>query len=277
MTNLKLVTDRLEQISFPLVHEASLYAGMRSTPVLSHKAIQNEHGVPIAVVGKGYTTVQNNDAFSQIEDAIYASAINTTGMIRDIKESHDGARTIVTYSFPAHKVDINDKGDNVMLTIKVLNSYDGSWRLMTLVGAVRQICENGMVIGEYFSEYFQKHTKNIDIESAVQKMGHALEVFGQNAELWTAYPSTKVSDLEATNILTRLAGGSKTLLELLQQTHVEYVDELGKNLWALFNTLTDWSSHAKFKNEKNKASTIITREAKVRKVLPMLEALRKAA
>jgi len=108
-------------------------------------------------------------------------------------------------------------------------------------------------------------------------MGHALEVFGQNAELWTAYPSTKVSDLEATNILTRLAGGSKTLLELLQQTHVEYVDELGKNLWALFNTLTDWSSHAKFKNEKNKASTIITREAKVRKVLPMLEALRKAA
>jgi hypothetical protein len=55
------------------------------------------------------------------------------------------------------------------------------------------------------------------------------------------------------------------------------VDELGKNLWALFNTLTDWSSHAKFKNEKNKASTIITREAKVRKVLPMLEALRKAA
>jgi len=277
MTNLKLVVDRPEEISFPLVHEASLYAGMRSTFVESHKAIQDEHGVPIAVVGSGYTIVQNNDVYPQIEDAIHSSAIDTRGMIRDIKSSHGGARTIVTYSFPAHKVDINDRGDNVMLTIKVLNSYDGAWRFMTLVGAVRQICSNGMVIGEYFSEYFQKHTKNIDTDAAVDKLGHALEVFGQNAELWTAYPSTKVSDLQATNVLTSLAGGSKTLLELLQQTHVEYVDELGKNLWALFNTLTEWSTHAKFKNEKNKAATVITREAKVRKVLPMLEAIRKAA
>jgi len=277
MTNLKLVVDRPEEISFPLVHEASLYAGMRSTLVESHKAIQDEHGVPIAVVGSGYTLVQNNDVYPQIEDAIYSSAINTRGMTRNIKSSHGGARTIVTYSFPAHKVDINDKGDNVMLTIKALNSYDGSWRFMTLVGAVRQICANGMVIGEYFSEYFQKHTKNIDTDVAVDKLGHALEVFGQNAELWTSYPSTAVSDLDATNILMSLAGGSKSLLELLQETHVKYVDELGKNLWALFNTLTDWSTHAKFKNEKNKASTVVTREQKVRKVLPMLEAIRKAA
>ena len=277
MTNLRLVNGLESKISFPLVHEASLHAGMRNTFVESHKAIQDEHGRPIAVVGSGYTLVQNNDVYPQIEDAIYASAINTRGMTRDIKSSHGGARTIVTYSFPAHKVDINDRGDNVMLTIKVLNSYDGSWRFMILVGAVRQICSNGMVIGEYFSEHFAKHTKNIDTDVAVDKLGHALEVFGQNAELWTAYPSTKVSDLQATNVLTSLAGGSKTLLELLQQTHVEYVDELGKNLWALFNTLTEWSTHAKFKNEKNKAATVITREAKVRKVLPMLESLRRVA
>ena len=276
MTNLRLVENGLEAISFPLVHEAYLYAGMRSTFVESHKAIQDEHGVPIAVVGSGYTLVQNNDAYTQIEDAIYASAIDTRGMTREIKSSHNGARTIVQYTFPAHTIEVAG-GDNVMLTIKVLNSYDGSWRFMILVGAVRQICSNGMVIGEWFSEVFQKHTKNIDTDVAVDKLGHALEVFGQNAELWTAYPSTKVSDLQASNVLTSLAGGSKALLELLQQTHVEYVDELGKNLWALFNTLTEWSSHAKFKNEKNKASTVVTREAKVRKVLPMLEAIRKAA
>jgi len=45
----------------------------------------------------------------------------------------------------------------------------------------------------------------------------------------------------------------------------------------LFNTLTDWSSHAKFKNIRNVAATVITREQKVRKVLPMLEHIRKAA
>ena len=274
---LKLVTDNgLDALSFPLVHEASLYAGMRQTPIDSHKAIQDEHGKPIAVVGSGYTLVQNADIFPQMEQAIFDSAIDTTGVIRKIDQSHNGARTVVNYIFPAHTIEVA-QGDDVSLRISVLNSYDGSWRFMSLVGAVRLICTNGMVVGEYFSSFYGKHTKNLDTDVAIKKLENALEVYGQNADLWTKYPSTPVSDLQATNVLTSLAGGSKTLLELLQQTHVKYVDELGKNLWALFNTLTDWSSHAKFKNEKNKASTIITREAKVRKVLPMLESLRRVA
>ena len=293
MTNLKLVEDRLEEISFPLVSEHPLLFTTgtclgdsisgdaegkihKMQTITSHKGITDHEDNNIAVVGIGYTVVQNDGIFRQIEDAIYSSPIDTTGMVRKIRTSHLGARTVVTYMFPAHTIEIAD-GDDVMLTIRVLNSYDGSWRLMTLVGAVREVCKNGMVIGEYFSESIQKHTKNIDTDVAVQKLSHALEVFIKTSELWTQYPSTPVSDLQATNVLMSLAGGSKTLLELLQQTHVRYVDELGKNLWSLFNTLTDWSSHAKFKNEKNKAATIINRESRVRKVLPMIEAIRKAA
>ena len=292
MTNLKLVEDRLEEISFPIVTEHPLLfttgtclgdsisgdAEGKIHPmqtIASHKGIEL-NGTNIAVVGIGYTVVQNDGIYREIEEAIYNSALDTRGMTRKINTSHNGARTIVTYTFPAHTIEVAD-GDNVMLTIRVLNSYDGSWRFMLFVGAVRVLCENGMIIGEWFSEQLCKHTKNIDTDVAVEKLDHALQVYTQNADLWVHYPSTAVSDLEATNVLTSLAGGSKTLLELLQQTHVEYVDELGKNLWALFNTLTEWSSHAKFKNEKNKASTVITREAKVRKVLPMLEALRRVA
>jgi hypothetical protein len=52
---------------------------------------------------------------------------------------------------------------------------------------------------------------------------------------------------------------------------------MGKNVWALFNTLTDWSSHAKFKNEANKVATVYNREAKVRKVLPFLKEMALAA
>ena len=295
MTNLRLVEDRLEEISFPLVTEQPLYVspiweeGSNSMPlnmehpieaqgmnmVASHKGIEL-NGKNIAVVGIGYTVLQNDGIYREIEEAIYNSALDTTGMTRRINTSHNGARTIVTYEFPAHTIEVAN-GDDVMLTIRVLNSYDGSWRFMLFVGAVRLICENGMIIGEWFSEQLCKHTKNIDTDVAVEKLDHALEVYTQNADLWVHYPSSAVSDLEATNILTSLAGGSKTLLELLQQTHVKYVDEMGKNLWALFNTLTDWSTHAKFKNEDNKASTVITREAKVRKVLPMLEAIRRVA
>ena len=81
---------------------------------------------------------------------------------------------------------------------------------------------------------------------------------------------SKISNAQATAIFQRIAGKSDRLEILLEETFIKYVDEMGKNVWALFNTLTDWSTHAKFKNETNKVATIYNREAKVRKVLPLL-------
>ena len=148
---------------------------------------------------------------------------------------------------------------------------------MSLVGALRLACLNGQVIGDYFSSFYGKHTRSLDTDVAVKKLEHSLDVYMENAELWKQYPTTAVSELQAYNVFLNLAGESKVLLELLQTTHALYVEEVGNNLWALFNTLTDWSSHAKFKNKSNIASTIITREQKVRKVLPMLDDIRLAA
>ena len=145
MTNLRLVEDRLEEISFPLVTEQTLYVypsvesdvPMLDEVITSHKGIEL-NGTNIAIVGSGYTVVQNDGIYREIEEAIYNSALDTRGMTRKINTSHNGARTIVTYTFPAHTIEVAD-GDNVMLTIRVLNSYDGSWRFMLFVGAVRVI------------------------------------------------------------------------------------------------------------------------------------------
>jgi len=136
---------------------------------------------------------------------------------------------------------------------------------------------NGQVVVDKFSSYNSKHTASLDTDVAVAKMETALEVYTQNAEIWKSYPKTTVTNLQATRIFKQVAGKSVNLEALLEETYLKYVNEMGKNLWAVFNTLTDWSSHAKFKNEDNKASTIVRRETKVRKVLPMLEAIRKAA
>jgi len=197
-------------------------------------------------------------------------------MTKIIDQSHRGAKTVVSYTFPAHRIEIA-KGDFVDLKISVLNSYDGSWRFMSLVGAVRLACTNGQVIGDYFSSFYGKHTKSLDTDVAVKKLETALDVYTKNAELWKQYPSSKVTKPQAKKIFESMSGKNKKMLEFLEETHLQYIDEMGHNLWALFNTLTHWSSHAKFKNEANKSATIINRENKVRKVLPMLNDLLKVA
>ena len=238
----------------------------------THKAIVNEEGSPIAVVGKNYNLVQNADIMPQFHEVILASDLDRTDMTKDIQQSHMGAKTIVTYTFPAHRIEI-DTGDFVDLKIMVLNSYDGSWKFMSMVGAVRLACMNGQVIADAFSEYSAKHTRSLDIDVAVAKLETALIVYTKNTELWKKYPQSPVTNAQATAIFQRVSGKSDRLEVLLEETYLKYVDEMGKNLWAVFNTLTDWSSHAKFKNEANKVATIYNREAKVRKAIPMLNEL----
>ena len=146
-----------------------------------------------------------------------------------------------------------------------------------MVGAVRIACMNGQVVVDAFSNYNAKHTSSLDTDIAVAKLETALEVYTKNADVWKSYPKSPVTNLQATRIFKQVAGKSERLEALLEETYLKYVDEMGHNLWAVFNTLTDWSSHAKFKNEANKVATIYNREAKVRKVIPLLNELRLAA
>ena len=279
MSHLEIVTEAdeyqevFEQTLFtrPAVYE---HGGEKAVGLA--KGIVNELGDCIAVVGINYNLVQNKVIMPQFHKVIMDSDLDKTGMTKEIQQSHYGAKTIVTYTFPAHQIEIAP-GDFVQLRIMVLNSYDGTWKFMSMVGAVRIACMNGQVVVDSFSSYNSKHTASLDTDVAVANMETALEVYTQNAEVWKTYPKSPVTNLQATRIFKQVAGKSERLEALLEETYIKYVDQMGSNLWAVFNTLTDWSSHAKFKNEANKVATIYNREAKVRKVIPMLNELRLVA
>jgi len=280
MDNLRIVEDIANEYQRVteqgLLTRPAVYKDGDEKRVGTHKAIVNELGDPIAVVGINYNLVQNADILPRFHEVILASNLDRTGMTKNIQQSHYGAKTIVTYTFPAHEIEIAP-GDFVQLRIMVLNSYDGSWKFTSMVGAVRIACLNGQVVVDAFSSYNAKHTASLDTEVAVAKLETALEVYTKNADVWKTYPKSPVTAAQATRIFKQVAGKSERLEALLEETYIKYVDEMGHNLWAVFNTLTDWSSHAKFKNEANKVATIYNREAKVRKVIPLLNELRLAA
>ena len=279
MSHLEIVTEAdeyQEVFEQTLFTRPAVYIQGQEKAVGIAKGIVNELGDCIAVVGINYNLVQNKDIMPKFHEVILASDLDRTGMTKEIQQSHYGAKTIVTYTFPAHQIEITD-GDFVQLRIMVLNSYDGSWKFLSMVGAVRIACMNGQVVVDAFSNYNAKHTSSLDTDIAVAKLETALEVYTKNADVWKSYPKSPVTNLQATRIFKQVAGKSERLEALLEETYLKYVDELGKNLWAVFNTLTDWSSHAKFKNEANKVATIYNREAKVRKVIPLLNELRLAA
>jgi hypothetical protein len=227
----------------------------------------------ISVVGSGYQLVQNEDIFPQYDEAIHMSDLNTNGMTRKISASHNDARTKVEYTFPEHRVSIKDD-DELDLTLTVLNSYDTSWRFRSILGAFRLLCANGMIVGTAFQQYAHKHTLNLDTDRAIKDLALSLDFFEENADSWRDYPNVRVNAFQVDKVFKALAKDSKSIRVSLDESHEGYVRRLGDNLWALFNTLTHWSTHYKVKNTANTSSIIINREDKVRKVLPMLDDIR---
>ena len=153
-----------------------------------------------------------------------------------------------------------------------------SWRFRSIMGAFRLLCANGLILGNPLAEYSGKHTASLDTDRAIKDLGIALEVYLQNTEVWQEYPNIAVTPVQIDSVFGAIAKGSKTMLKMLDETFNNiYKEEMGNTLWALYNTLTDWSTHAKVKNEANAPSIIVNREEKVRKILPMLEDIRLAA
>jgi hypothetical protein len=258
----------------PLHFESAYWS---SGNVTEHKAIVNpETEKIVSVVGRGYQLVQNADIFPQYDEAIHMSDLNTNGMTRKVQTSHGGGRTKVEYKFPEHRVSIKGN-DELDLTLTVLNSYDTSWRFRSIMGAFRLLCANGMIVGTTFQEYSGKHTLNLDTDRAIKDLAVALESYLENAEVWKEYPTVQITSLQANNVFESLAKGSKVLVESLNDSFRGYTYTLGYNLWALLNTLTHWSTHTKVRNEDNAPSIVLTREDRVRKVLPMLDKIRLAA
>ena len=267
--NFVRVEERPLHFESPNLYGTNSYTGFGS--VKDFKAIVNpETEKIISVVGSGYQLVRNQDVFPKYEEAIHMSDLNTTGMTRKVSTSHNDARTKVEFTFPEHRVAIRE-GDEIDLTLTVLNSYDTSWKFNSILGAFRLLCTNGMIIGTAFQQYAHKHTLNLDTDRAIQELGLALDNFESNAENWKMYPKISVNAFEADRVFKALAKGSKSLRVALDESYEGYARRLGHNLWALLNTLTHWSTHHKVRNEANASSIIVTREDRVRKVLPMLD------
>ena len=136
MSNLEIVTDIANE--YQRVTEQSLFTRPAvylddgdNKRVGTHKAIVNELGDPIAVVGINYNLVQNADILPRFHEVILASNLDRTGMTKNIQQSHYGAKTIVTYTVPAHEIEITNEHRQEFRKAKKLSQIVGKMKAVS--------------------------------------------------------------------------------------------------------------------------------------------------
>ena len=234
-------------------------------------------GEYISTVGNKYSNpLSHAQQFGKIEENIIKSKLNLEGMTREINVSDGGGRAFANYKFPAHTIDVGGTGE-VTLEILGRNSFDGTWPTVFEGGAWRMICTNLCVFGTTVAVSKQRHTKNINYDKGALQVMNCLEAFLDESDKWTKWINTAVTDKEAFQAIATLSRnnhaigylddiheGRQSIAETLDEAtrnkdgatransplstlwnlyiH-EYRPTLGNNLWALYNTMTDWTTN----------------------------------
>jgi hypothetical protein len=277
----------------PLVYEArtdecdEITERMYSTKSVIYRT---DTGEELGVHGHGYKPVAPKKMIDVTRNIIERSGLSVDGIEEIIRTSHNGSRTFVQYKLPAHTYNTPD-GDTASLGLLAVSSFDGTWPFMISAAAIQCACTNLQVfIGGEVAVFKAKHTRNLNIEVGASVVTKALDVFENQRDLWGKWSNEKLTDFDAFlsivqalkadsaqkiiddtywrtgEEIIRLMPRSNPSLEYIFSAWHKYKTRLGSNRWALFNAMTDWSTHATAQRKDaviNIASTQNTRQALV--------------
>ena len=250
----------------PLVYFADEYR----TKFPSSKSViyRTDTGQELGVHGHGYKAVAPKHMIDVTRNIIERSDLSINGMEETIRTSHDGSRTFVKYRLPEHTYKTSD-GDTASLSLLAISSFDGTWPFMLSAAAIQTACTNLQVfVSGGVAIYKAKHTQSLDIEMGGRVVTQSLQMFHKERDLWQQWHSTECSDQAAFKFFVtalkcegaiKLIDSGVTQPDMVlydmprKNTSLEYIwnkykdiysKSLGTNYWAVYNALTDWSTHA---------------------------------
>lgn len=198
---------------------------------------RKDNGLVLGVVKCNYGLIQNSQLVNMAEDVFAANGMGQFN--RHVSVCRGGARLFARYDFRDKVAEVPKVGDKVGLRLTINNSFDGSSPVSMAFGALRLICTNGMTTMDSEFSLTKKHTASIEITSfkdaldgSLAKYSDILKVFGEMSEIEVSPDKGKlvISDRNSEKVLGIWA-------------HPTYQEDRPRNLFSLYNSVTQWISH----------------------------------
>jgi len=235
--------------------------------------VRTDNGQGIAVVSDRYKALQFPTMIDKSRDMIERCNLDATGVTEQIQVSPNSGMCLVNYTLPAKEYKTPD-GDTGCVTVMALSSHDGKWKFELSIGFRQSACLNGQIFAKNPANIYQsRHNATLDIDRAINLLGKTANVIEDEIELWHDWHGQEVSNAEVLKTIEGTVGEvndgkNKNFLYILNKFVHHYAPTMGKNKWALYNALTDWSTHAPTRS-KNKITLTFNKDRaeKVQKTL----------
>lgn len=253
LTGIETVAETFEKAGLAWTAEPMQLIRADGRDVTTHKAIiRNDTGNQIGLVGKDYSIVQNQQAFSimdilsQQHGAKFNSAIIYDGGRRVHLTANVGGITF-------------KRGDEGVRKISIENSFDGSSGFTTFFWAERLVCKNGMrrVVKE--AQMKMRHSGDVEakMEDALKIMAISQEYF-ERFEIVCQKLTQKIADkLMVESFLKAVVGEQESKRQQNIAKEIENLFQYGKGnsgetAFDLYNGVTEYVDHFRGKDDSSR-------------------------
>jgi len=258
-----------EVVSTPVLYKASGTDKFGGILKLEGKNVyyREDTGDALAIHGDRYKPVPHTKMIDTARNVLERSNLN----LRDIKETiqvgDDGAVCFVRHQLPNHEITTPD-GDTAILEMLHINSFNSVWPYQATVGALQNACTNHQVfLGQTAGIYKARHTNKLSVDQGANQMNKIMDVLDTQNEIWAEWSKISVGRKEAFSYIAEATGSKFALGKLKEgedtysimamptaynnsslvyawhQYNGRYKPTMGATYWAVYNALTDWSSH----------------------------------
>lgn len=150
--------------------------------------------IPVGIVSKQYSLIQHHDLLDEALNAIRNVKIDTSEIKAELDLTAYGERMRLGLIFPERynlKVSNNDE---MGLRLECFNSVDGSMKFMSVIGWLRFVCANGMIIGVADSYYRSRHNRFMELSDIVTILKGGIAATTRQRELFLTWQKKKVSE-----------------------------------------------------------------------------------
>ena len=234
-----------------------------------------------------YKGVNFRDGIDRCRDIIIKSGLADDSITEEILVTSNSKMCVVTYVLPNVMIDTPD-GDKAALMIVMTNSFNGVWAFSIQIDVKQWACLNTQISTTEGLVYKSRHNRFLNLDHAVSVITKSIPILHKQTELWREWLNYKCYSSDALKIIGTVTNNQHLInncneipeiilhddevrrsrnIDYLWNAWQKYQISLGSNMWAIYNALTDWSTHVEVKKSGSVASIRSRRENIVKKVI----------
>lgn len=149
--------------------------------------------IPVGTVSKTYRLAQHHEVIERCFAGMSAAGVSTNDLRCELGLTELGEWMNFRIYFPERFQQTPEDGKPIGLRLEVFNSVDGTSRLVLLLGWLRFVCTNGMIIGETKQEFRDTHDQYMNLDKIPPAIQDGMGMVEQDIGRLNLWQQTEVS------------------------------------------------------------------------------------